>query len=200
MPSDIANRLRAIDAFPLLRGGRVTLRGPTDADADDLFAVFSDREVMRYWSREAMTEASEAAALVVEIEERFADRAMLQWMIADARDDRAIGTCTLFHVDPPHRRAEIGYALRRDRWGAGLATEAVSLALDWAFDVLGLHRVEADIDPRNAASRAMLARLGFQVEGLLRERFFVGDAAGDSELLGLLAPEWRARRAAAAQR
>lgn len=194
MPSDIANRLRALDAFPPLRGPRVALRGPRDADADDLFAVFSDREVMRYWSREAMTEPSEAAALVVEIEERFAERAMLQWMVTDARDDRAIGTCTLFHIDAGHRRAEIGYALRRDRWGAGLATEAVALVLDWAFDDLGLHRVEADIDPRNAASRAMLTRLGFRVEGLLRERFFVGDVAGDSELLGLLAPQWRARR------
>ena len=95
----------------------------------------------------------------------------------------------------PHRRAEVGYALRSDHWGRGLASEAASLAIDWGLRALDLHRIEADIDPRNAASRRLLERLGFRSEGVLRERFFVGDSATDSELFGVLAPEWRARRA-----
>ena len=190
---DIAATLATLPAFPQLRGKRARLRGPTVDDTDDLFALFSDPEVMRYWSRAPMRERGEAEGLIGEMREAFERRELINWVVAD-HEDRVIGTCTLFHFDPRHRRAEVGYALRSDHWGRGLASEAVALAIDWALRTLDLHRVEADIDPRNEASRRVLERLGFRSEGVLRERFFVGDSATDSELFGVLAQEWRARR------
>jgi len=190
---DIAATLAALPAFPQLRGKRVRLRGPTPDDADDLFALFSDPEVMRYWSRAPMRERGEAEGLIGDMLEAFSKRDLINWVIV-GHDDRVIGTTTLFHFDPRHRRAEVGYALRSDHWGRGIASEAVSLAIDWALQALDLHRIEADIDPRNDASRRVLERLGFCSEGVLRERFFVGDDATDSELFGVLAQEWRARR------
>jgi ribosomal-protein-alanine N-acetyltransferase len=190
---DIAATLAGLPAFPRLHGRRVDLRGPTPDDADDVFALFSDPGVMRYWSRAPMRERGEAEGLIVEMLEAFERRELINWVIVDA-DDRVAGTCTLFHFDPRHRRAEVGYALRSDHWGRGLASETVSSAIDWAFNTLDLHRVEADIDPRNQASRRVLERLGFRSEGVLRERFFVGDSATDSELFGVLASEWRERR------
>ena len=190
---DIAATLATLPAFPQLRGKRVRLRGPTPDDADDLFALFSDPEVMRYWSRAPMRERGEAEGLIGDMIEAFSKRVLINWVIV-GHHDRVIGTTTLFHFDPRHRRAEVGYALRSDHWGRGIASEAASLAIDWALQALDLHRIEADIDPRNAASRALLERLGFRSEGVLRERFFVGDDATDSELFGVLAQEWRARR------
>lgn len=136
-----------------------------------------------------MTDCSEAQGLIDEILEAFEQRTMLNWVVVDL-DDHVIGTCTLFRFDPRHRRAEIGYALRSDLWGSGLAREAVTLALDWAFGELHLHRIEADIDPRNDASRVLLHRLGFTSEGLLRERYFIGDEVSDTEIFGLLATDW----------
>ena len=189
---DIAATLAALPAFPQLRSKRLRLRGPVAGDADDLFALFSDPEVMRYWSRAPMRERGEAEGLIGEMLEAFERRELINWVIA-GHDDRAVGTCTLFRFDPRHRRAEVGYALRSDHWGRGLASEAVSLAIEWALHALDLHRVEADIDPRNDASRKLLERLGFRSEGVLRERFFVGDSATDSELFGVLASEWRER-------
>lgn len=191
MPKDLKTVLEALPGFPQLDGRRVRLRGPGEDDTDALFALFSDPQVMRYWSRSAMTHSSEAAALIVEIDERFEQHEMINWVIADNANDTVIGSCTLFHFSRQHRRAELGYALRSGHWGSGLAREAVSLALDWGFDTLGLHRVEADIDPRNAGSRKLLDILGFSSEGLMRERFFVGDEATDSEWFGLLARDWR---------
>lgn len=191
MSRDIPANLAALPGFPVLTGQRVRLRGPRGGDVDDLFALFSDPAVMRYWSSAPMRSRMQAEGKVEEILELFERREMLNWLIADRRDDRAIGTCTLFHFDARHRRAEAGYALRSDRWGRGLASEAVSLALDWGFRSLALHRIEADIDPRNDASRRLLLRLGFRREGLLRERFFVEEEATDSEMWGLLAQDWR---------
>ena len=92
-------------------------------------------------------------------------------------------------------RAEIGYCLRSAHWGRGYMGEALSALIDHAFGVLKLRRLEADVDPNNAGSLRILDRMGFQREGLLRERWNVGGEIQDSALLGLLAREWRGRRA-----
>jgi RimJ/RimL family protein N-acetyltransferase len=190
---DIAATLAGLPAFPQLQGKRVRLRGPRNDDVDALFALFSDPAVMRYWSRPPMTTLGEAQGLVGEMLDSFEQRSLFNWMVTARDDDSVIGTCTLFRIDPRHRHAEIGYALRSDHWGRGIASEAVALVLDWAFRRLDLQRVEADIDPRNDGSRQLLARLGFSSEGVMRQRFFVGDEATDSEIFGLLAEDWQQR-------
>jgi ribosomal-protein-alanine N-acetyltransferase len=191
---DIPATLAALPAFPALTGRRVHLRGPRADDADAVFTLFSDPDVMRYWSRPPMTVRAEAEGLIDEIGESFSTRSGFNWMVVQPDDDAVIGTVALFRFEPRHRRAEIGYSLRSDHWGHGLAAEAVTVMLDWAIRTLGLHRVEADIDPRNEGSRKLLARLGFASEGVLRERYFVGDDVSDTELFGLLAEDWRAGR------
>jgi len=191
---DIPATLAALPAFPALTGRRVHLRGPRADDADAVFTLFADPDVMRYWSRPPMTVRAEAEGLIDEIGESFSTRAGFNWMVVQPEDDAVIGTVALFRFEPRHRRAEIGYSLRSDHWGRGLAAEAVTVMLDWAIRTLGLHRVEADIDPRNEGSRKLLERLGFASEGVLRERYFVGDEVSDTELFGLLAEDWRAGR------
>jgi len=72
-------------------------------------------------------------------------------------------------------------------------SEALGAAIGHAFGALDLRRIEADTDPRNAASIRMLERLAFRREGLLRERWVVGGEVCDSLILGLLRTDWRAR-------
>jgi RimJ/RimL family protein N-acetyltransferase len=194
--TNIPAALAALPAFPRLQGKRVQLRGPRPDDADALFDLFSQPEVMRYWSRPPMTVRAEAEGLVDEIGDAFSQRLAFNWMVVLPEDDRVIGTAALFRFEPRHRRAEIGYSLRQDHWGRGLAQEAVALMLDWAIRTLDLHRLEADIDPRNEGSRRLLERLGFVSEGLLRQRYFVEDVVSDTELFGLLAEDWRTNRPA----
>ena len=81
--------------------------------------------------------------------------------------------------------------MRADHGGRGLARVAVARAIDWGIAHLGLHRIEADIDPENDASRRLLHALGFRTEGRMRERWIVGGNVADSEVLGLLASERR---------
>jgi RimJ/RimL family protein N-acetyltransferase len=69
--------------------------------------------------------------------------------------------------------------------------EATSTLLRFAFEQLSLHRVEADVDPRNEASIRLLEKLGFQREGYLRERWLVGEEINDTVFYGLLRREWR---------
>jgi RimJ/RimL family protein N-acetyltransferase len=169
----------------------VRLRALRDADGPALFAVFGDPEVMRYWDTPPMASLKEATALLAAIRAGYRERRFLQWGIEEEDPRRLIGTCTLFHLVPPHRRAEIGYALGRASWGKGLATDALRTLLTFAFDTLDLHRIEADVDPRNARSLRLLERQGFRREGLQRERYHVEGEVQDAVVLGLLRSEWR---------
>ncbi len=141
-----------------------------------------------------MKDPSEARALLERIHEAFRQKALFEWGVTLGKENRVIGTCTLFHIDEQNRRAEIGYALAREYWGQGLMSEALTTLLKYAFSTLDLHRIEADVDPRNEPSVRILERLGFQREGLFRERWLVAGERQDSLMLGLLRHDWRSRR------
>ena len=179
--------------LPVLDTERLRLRALVDADIAALFSIFKDPEAMRYWTRPAMRDIAEAEALLRDIHDHAAAETLFQWGIARREDDLVIGTCTLFRIEADNRRAELGYILRRDHWGRGLAHEALTALVNHAFATGGLHRLEADIDPRNAGSIRSVVRLGFKLEGHLRERFFVAGEIQDSLIYGLLAPDWRSR-------
>jgi ribosomal-protein-alanine N-acetyltransferase len=180
--------------LPNLHAARVSLRWLGPGDVGALYEVFSNAEVMRYWSKPPFTHIDEAHALLAAIERAFAQRTLFQWGIVRTGDDRVIGTCTLAAVDASNRRAELGYALGRAHWRQGLMREALERLLAFAFGELGLRRLEADVDPRNGASIALLERLGFRREGLLRERWLVAGEVQDSVWLGLLRRDWEARQ------
>ena len=189
MTSTDQDPFEGLEDLPALTTSRLVLRGITEADVPALFEIFSDGEVMRYWSRPPMTSMDHARALVTEIQGHWQARTLFQWGVTERAGGALVGTCTLYRWDRVHARAEVGYALRKDRWGRGLATEAVGAVLDFGFDRMGLHRVGADTDPRNTASARVLERLGFQREGLQRGTYrHLGEWA-DSALWGLLAHE-----------
>src|SRR5437867_752230 len=101
------------EKLPTLTAERVTLRELDDGDVAALFAVFSDPEVMRYWSSPPLKTLADASALLRDIREGFRDRQLFQWGISDPRDGGIVGTCTLYRLDPGHRRVEIGFAVER---------------------------------------------------------------------------------------
>ncbi len=158
---------------------------------EGLLAIFSDPRVMRYWSSTPWTDEAAGIEMVESVQSSFAENTLYQWGVARRNDDAIIGTCTLSNVSAPNRRAEIGFVLRHDHWGQGYMLEATSTLLRFAFEQLMLHRVEADVDPRNETSIRLLEKLGFQREGYLRERWLVGEEINDTVFYGLLRREWR---------
>jgi len=174
----------------------LVLRALRSDDAAALFAAFSDARVMRYWSTPPWTSLDQAHGFIERSHAAMASGEALRLGIERREDALLIGQCTLFDFVGPSTRAEIGYTLRFDAWGRGLMHEALTALLAHGFGTLGLHRVEADIDPRNTPSARSLERLGFTREGLLRERWIVDGETSDSALYGLLAREWAARNPA----
>ena len=97
--------------LPVLESERLTLRPIREDDLPDLYAVFADPDVMRYWSTPPMRDLDEARAYLAGIERNFAERTGFKWAITRRGHDRLIGTTSLFRLDGPHSTGEIGYAL-----------------------------------------------------------------------------------------
>ena len=184
--------------LPTLSTDRLVLRALAPADVPALFAIFGDPVVCRYWSRPALPDLHAAAELQADIARHFAARTLFQWGIAERETSVVVGTCTLADLSPEHRRADVGFALGRAAWGRGYVSEALPRLLRFAFDVLRLHRLEADVDPRNARSIRALERVGFAREGYLRERYHLHGEVQDAIVYGLLRREWAAHATDAA--
>jgi len=103
-----------------------------------------------------------------------------------------IGDASIGIESVRNKRAEIGFTLRRDNWGRGLATEASLLLLAFGFDQLGMHRIAATSHPDNVASHRVLEKIGMAPEGRIRDHLFFNGAWQDSLTFAILEPEWRA--------
>jgi ribosomal-protein-alanine N-acetyltransferase len=172
---------------------RLTLRWLTEADAPAQFAIFSDPKVVRYWSIGAWTELAQSEKYIEQVREAYRTGSALRFGIVLTETGELIGSVNLYAFFEANRRCEVGYALASSHWRRGYLTEALSAVLDYGFREFALHRVEADIDPRNEASARLLERLAFQKEGYMRERWFVGGEVCDTEYYGLLRRDWEAR-------
>jgi RimJ/RimL family protein N-acetyltransferase len=179
--------------LPCLEGRRITLREPRAADAASLFALLSTDDVSRFISPPPAT---------VEGFERYISwcqrqRAVGQYVcfaIIRRDEDTPIG---LFHVralGPGFGTADWGFALGSEFWGSGLFSEAAELVLDFAFDVLGTHRLEARAALCNGRGNGALRKIGAEREGTLRHSFFRNGDYLDQVLWSILQEDWRKRQ------
>ena len=175
-----------------LRTESLLLRAMVIEDTAAMYEIYSDEETMRYWACAPLEDLAAAEKFVRE-DIDWAERGeAINWTITVGDTDRAIGKCILLRYSESNRRAEVGYILHRDFWRKGLMFEAMSAVVDFAFNELGLHRLEADTDPCNAGSLGLLEKLGFQREGLFRDRWQVAGEWQVSIMLGLLSTDWKA--------
>jgi RimJ/RimL family protein N-acetyltransferase len=176
-----------------LQTPRLIVRPVDETDLPALQAVSGDPEVTRYLPYAPWQTPADGQAWLERMRGLQQGGAALQCVVARAADGLAIGTCLLFRFDEGSARAELGYVLGRAHWGQGLMQEALQAVLGHAFGDQGLRRVEAEVDPRNRASAALLLRLGFQQEGLRRQRWVNQGVPVDVEGFGLLRHEWLQR-------
>jgi len=176
---------------PVLHSARLTLRPTEMGDAAAIQDLFADEETTRYWAHRPLRDLAAGEAWIATRLEARAAGTLLDWIAFDG--EVLVGIAFLSALSLENLRGEVGYAVHRDRQGSGYATEMLECVLTHAIETLGLHRIEADVDPRNAPSMRLLERQGFVEEGRLRDRWRVTGEVQDTALLGLLAPEWTPR-------
>lgn len=167
---------------------RVTLRTPAEADGGELIALNRASVALHQpWVAPPTTEEAFAAYLA-----RCAREDVCGLLVCGAGDGAVMGAVTLSQIFyGPLQSAYMGYYIGAPFAGRGYMAEAVALALDHAFGPLQLHRVEANIQPGNAASLALVRRLGFAREGYSRRYLFIEGDWRDHERFAMLAEEWR---------
>jgi ribosomal-protein-alanine N-acetyltransferase len=170
-------------------GPRVRLRDFQEDDLDGCMSIVGDQKVTWYLSFDTRTRDQQATLLAADIARAQSDPRPDYYLAAiEKTTDTMIGFVRLGSDRP--RTAELGYAIRHDRWGKGYATEISAIMLDFGFTNLGLHRIQAACGPDNTASQKVLAKLGFQYEGRMRDHVFTDGAWRDSLLYSLLDNEW----------
>jgi ribosomal-protein-alanine N-acetyltransferase len=182
----------ALAEFPVLETERLVLRQVTAGDTEAIFRMMADPRVTRYLGMAPFTTLDEATRRVQMFESEFQSRSGLAWAVTQRADGQFMGICRYTRFDTYHSRAVIGYLLSQQWWGQGVMPEAVSAAVGYGFTRLGLHSVQADIDPANTQSHRLLEKLGFVQEGLFRESFYIPHEGrfGDSAVFSVLQPAW----------
>lgn len=180
-----------VDGLPTVEAERLRLRALGGRDVTEVYQLYADRDAVRFGYAPPMGGLDDARRVIEQTIQLARDRTLFHFGVADREHDRVIGHATLFKWDQEQRRAEIGYSMRRDRWGKGLGSEAVATLITFGFERLDLRRIEADADPRNAASIRLLEKLGFVREGYFRERWEIAGEIQDAVCFGLLRREWR---------
>ncbi|WP_157009048.1 GNAT family N-acetyltransferase [Agromyces laixinhei] len=175
---------------PTLDTERLQLRPFTYDDADCLFELQSDADVLRYWDSPPWVDRVSVARFMDGCRRMAEDGSGARVAIERGADQTFIGWCTFNSWNPDFRSASLGYCLNRAAWGQGYATEAARGMLRWAFDTLDLNRVQSETDTRNLASARVLEKLGFVREGTLREDCIVNGDVSDSWVYGLLRRDW----------
>ena len=178
------------DVFPQLETDRLILREIVPADAEELFRIFSNAETMQFWSCRPYISVQQAYELIESMAEAKRCGTAIHWAITLRGDNRLIGKCGYNEWRKTHRRGDISYIIARECWGKGIVSEALSPVLDYGFKDMNLHSVEAGVTPGNDGSTRMLERLGFRLEGHLRESFWAEDRFEDSLIYSQLRRDW----------
>ena len=179
--------------LPVLRGKRVSLRELRASDAASLFAMLTTEEVARFISPPPTTVEGFERFIAWTIRQRAAGTYVC-FAVTLQGFDTAIGIFQVRQTEPGFGTAEWGFALGSAFWGTGVYQEGAELVLEFAFDTLNVHRLEARAAVLNGRGNGALLKMGAVQEGVLRKSFLRNGRYLDQVLYAILEDDWRAAR------
>lgn len=178
--------------MPRLIGSKVMLREYQSDDFASIRQWVNDASVTRYlstrfWAPQTTVDTQEFLSRMMQ-----SSHNAYNFVIADAADGRYIGQLDMFRVDWRLRQGEIGMVIAsaEDR-GRGLGTEALQLLARFAFETLGLERIELEVHMQNAAAIRCYEKAGFVLEGIKRHAYYNDGAFSDLGMMSLLRQDWQ---------
>ncbi|MEK3732151.1 GNAT family protein [Paenibacillus sp. FSL M8-0334] len=179
--------------IPELTGERIRLRRMEPSDGRAMYACWADAQTARFLEIPAINGAEAAAALIASLNKLAEEDEALRWGIELRQTGTLIGSCgyNLWQLQGVYR-GEIGCELASAYWGQGYMQEALSLCIDYGFSQMELNRIEAYCDRDNGRATAFFHKMGFVLEGTLREYRYSDRGAVDAVVLSILRREWNA--------
>jgi [ribosomal protein S5]-alanine N-acetyltransferase len=186
-PAVVTNDWRT--GLPCLKGARVSLREMRASDAPALFAALSSEQVSKFISPPPATIDGFGRFINWAIRQRQAGQYVC-FAVVPHGSDTAIGIFQVRSLEPAFGTAEWGFALASEFWGQGFFTDGAKLVINFAFEVLGVHRLEARAAVKNGRGNGALRKLGAVQEGVLRRSFLRNGEYLDQALWTILQDEW----------
>lgn len=174
--------------FPVIETERLKLRCIIPGDAPQLFLLRSDPKIMEFLDREPFKTIEEATVFIKEkVLDNIENNDGILWVI-ELKDQpgKLIGTTGFWRFDKAHYRTEIGYMLHSDYWQKGIMKEAVKASIQWLFKETDTHSIEANINPGNDPSAALLKSVGFVQEAYFTENYYFNGVFKDSIIYSLV--------------
>lgn len=175
--------------LPVLRGNGITLRELRSSDAASLLALLTTEEVTRFISPPPTTIEGFERFIAWAAREREAGRYLCFAVVPDGYDT-AVGLFQVRQLDPTFGTAEWGFAIGSAFWGTGLFVAGAELVVDFSFEVIGVHRLEARAAVLNGRGNGALRKIGAVQEGILRKSFLRGGKYLDQSLWAILHTDW----------
>jgi ribosomal-protein-alanine N-acetyltransferase len=172
--------------FPTIETERLLLRKILMSDVEELFLIRSRIETMKYIGKPLAITISEVEELIQKMNDNLENNLGIAWGISFKNESKIIGSVGYHRIEKEHYRAEIGYQLLPDYWNKGIMNEAVKAIIDYAFNNMKLHSIEAKIDPNNKASAQLLKKNNFISEAHFKENYFFNGEFIDTEIFSLL--------------
>ena len=179
--------------LPVLTGAQVVLRDLRSTDAASLFALLTTEEVSRFISPPP-TSVAGFEKFIAWAQRQRAAGSYACFAVTLANDDTAIGIFQLRELEPGFGTAEWGFAIGSPYWGTGVFQEGAELLVSFAFEQVGVHRLEARAAVRNGRGNGALRKMGAVQEGVLRKSFLKNGEYLDQSLWTILDEDWQAKR------
>ncbi|MEO6694014.1 MAG: GNAT family N-acetyltransferase [Ignavibacteria bacterium] len=174
------------EKFPVIETERLILRKIIHEDKDEVFAIYSSSEAMKYFGKNPFEKIGQAEEMIDKVINAFNYQEGIRWGITLKPSDKLIGTGGFWRILKDHLRAEIGYDLNPAYWKKGIMYEAITAMIKFAFNEMNLHSIEANIDPANNASEKLLEKTGFKKEGHITESFLFNGLFTDTGVYSLV--------------
>jgi ribosomal-protein-alanine N-acetyltransferase len=175
--------------FPVLETDRLILRRITTDDAGAVFRLRSNPDTMKYVPRPLAVTTDDALAHIATIEEKIGSNTGINWAITLKGNPEFIGIIGNFRIEFENYRAEIGYMLLPEFNGKGIISEAIARVVQYGFEEMRLHSIEAVIDPDNIASARVLEKNNFIKEAHLKENEFYNGRFLDTVIYSIINPD-----------
>ncbi len=172
--------------FPILESERLRFRKLTITDAPEILKLRGNPETMKYIPRPLINDIDGSLAHIKMINDKIDENNDINWAVTEKGNNKCIGIMGFYRTQPEHFRTELGYMITPEHWGKGYVTEAVTVLLDFAFNSLQFHSIEAVIDSRHTASERVLQKVGFVKEAHFKENFYYNNEFTDTVIYSLL--------------